>query len=73
LRRLLVSALFVAGLSLVPGPLDPSADAVAASVPVTLAGFSDITVDEAHGHVFVSQGAKGGVVVADLHGDACTA
>ena len=65
MHRLLVLALLASGLGLVP----MSASAAASTV---LAGYGDILADEARGQVFVSQGAKGGVVVTDLQGQVVT-
>ncbi|WP_151084585.1 hypothetical protein [Nocardioides cynanchi] len=51
--------------------LAPAPPAEATFVPEgrpTLAGFSHLVVDEAHSHLFFSQGSAGAVVVTDLSG-----
>lgn len=71
MRRLLTVAV-IAGLTALPGTARPPVAGAALPTPVALAGFTDLVVDSAHGHVFISQGAQGGVAVADLQGNAVT-
>src|SRR3954454_19561948 len=63
-RRTFLTVLALLGLGLTVPASVAEADS---SQDVGLTGFSDLVVDQAHGHVFISQGT-GTVVVTDLAG-----
>ncbi|MCW2798158.1 hypothetical protein, partial [Nocardioides sp.] len=61
-----LASLLIASLATVFVPSPSIADEGVNDVGLT--GFSDIVVDEPHGHVFISQ-PSGSLVVVDLDGD----
>lgn len=70
-RLLIVAALLTAGLGVVLPPERAAASQVLAPTSLGIGSFSDIVVDQAHGRVFISDGASQ-VLVRGLDGSAAT-